>query len=267
MSMPIRDANAAKRGGTPVGRDGRLHVESVARALRLLEAFATNAQPQTLSQLARSAGIDKSAAQRLSQTLLTYGYLEQAPTGLKPGRKLLERSLDYVRSNPLIAKAFPILVEMRRDAQERVDLSLFDDLSILYVIRLHSKMDEYPHLLGRRVPAFCTAGGIAVLARLSDARVRDILVRSERRCVTPKTITDVDAILARVAEARRSGYCLSLEQMVIGEVALAVAVEDENGTPVGAVHVAGLLSEWSPAEFARRFAPLAGYAANRIQSL
>ena len=265
--MPMQSPVAHRRGGTPVGRDGRLHVESVARALRLLEAFAANPQPQSLSQLAKSAGIDKSAAQRLSQTLLTYGYLEQVSTGLRPGRKLLERSLDYIRSNPLIGKAFPVLVEMRRDTQERVDFSLFDDLSILYVIRLHSKMDEHPHLLGRRVPSFCTAGGIAVLARLPDEQVRDVLARSERIRVTPKTITETGAIMARVEETRRNGFCLSLEQIVIGEVALAVAVEDGSGAPVGAVHVAGLLSEWSPEEFSRRFAPPAGYAASRIKSL
>ena len=47
----------------------RLFVESVARAFRVLEAFADTPEPMTLSQLAAAAGIDKSAAQRLPNGL------------------------------------------------------------------------------------------------------------------------------------------------------------------------------------------------------
>ena len=49
---------------------------------------------------------------------------------------------------------------------------------------------------------------------------------------------------------------------MLGEVALAAAVLDESGRPIGAIHVAGLLSDWTPEEFARRFAPLVVDAAH-----
>ena len=45
------------------------------RALRLLEAFADSPRPMSLSQLAASAQIDKSGAQRLANTLVALGYL------------------------------------------------------------------------------------------------------------------------------------------------------------------------------------------------
>ena len=87
------------RGATSA--NGVQRVESVARTLRLLEAFAASPRPLSLSQLAAAAKIDKSASQRLSNTLLQLGYLEKVAGGLVPGCKLLDRSYDYLRCNPI----------------------------------------------------------------------------------------------------------------------------------------------------------------------
>ena len=246
-------------------KSDRLFVESVARAFRVLEAFADRPEPMTLSQLAAAAGVDKSAAQRLSHTLGQLGYLEQGSGGLVPGRRLLERSFDYLRSHPLVSRAIPIIAELRRDVQERVDLSLFDDTTMLYLARLQSKRDTfYGHLIGRRVPTCCTSGGHAVLSRLPRAEALDILRRSDRRKQTSRTIVDIDAIMAAVEQAREAGYALALEQLHVGEVAVGVAIDDKRGRPVGAIHVAGSLGEWAPDDFARRVAPLAVAAATAV---
>ena len=245
----------------------RLFVEAVARAFRVLEAFADTPEPMTLSQLAAAAGIDKSAAQRLSHTLGQLGYLEQGSGGLVPGRRLLERSFDYLRANPLVGRAIPIIAELRRSVQERVDLSLFDDTTMLYLARLQSKRDTfYGHLIGRRVPTYCTSGGRAVLSRLPRAEAQDILRRSDRRKMTSHTVAAIADIMAEVDAAREAGYALALQQLHVGEVAIAVAIAGKDGRPVGAIHVAGSLGEWEPKDFAGRMAPLAVSAATAIAS-
>src|ERR1700722_2838155 len=186
-------------------------VESVTRAMRLLEAFAVSPRPQSLSQLAAAAMIDKSAVQRLSNTLLQLGYLQKAVGGLVPGCKLLDRSYDYLRCNPVISRAYPILVELRRNSEERTSFSIFDDLTMVYAIRLDSKQDTYyAHLPGRRIPTYCTSAGRAVLARLSDAQVADVINRSDRKPLTPKTTVGKEESRALVERARRTGYSLAV---------------------------------------------------------
>lgn len=245
----------------------RIFIEAVARAFRILEAFSEVAEPQTLSQLAAAAGIDKSAAQRIAHTLSRLGYLEQGNGGLVPGRRLLERSFDYLRANPLIGRAIPILTELRRSVKERVDLSLFDDLTMLYLVRLQSKRDTfYAHLIGRRVPTFCTSGGRAVMSALPDDAVLDILSRSDRRKLTPRTTTDIREILDHVARTRDTGYSVALEEVQIGELAVAAVLTDKQGNPIGAIHVAGSLGEWEPESFERRIAPLVVAAATAVNS-
>src|SRR5687767_12777699 len=102
------------------GKDDRLFVEAVARATRVLEAFSQTPGALSLAQIANAAGIDKSAAQRIAHTLTRLGYLEQASGGLVPGRRILNRAFDYLRAQPLVSRAVPILSELRRNVQERI---------------------------------------------------------------------------------------------------------------------------------------------------
>src|SRR3546814_10839598 len=61
--------------------DERLLLQSASRALDVLEAFAEKPDVKSLSEIAAAAGINKSAAQRISQTLLNRGNLEQTDRG------------------------------------------------------------------------------------------------------------------------------------------------------------------------------------------
>ena len=259
---PTKTARPVK--STPTGP----RVEAVARALRLLESFAVSPKPLSLSQLAAAAKIDKSASQRLSNTLLQLGYLEKSEGGLVPGRKLLDRSYDYLRCNPMVSRAYPILVELRRTSEERTSLSLFDDLTMIYAIRLDSKQDAYyAHLPGKRVPTYCTSAGRAVLACLPDARIVDVIGRSDRKPLTPKTTVGKEDCRVQIERARRTGYAVAVEEILIGELAVAAAVLDSQRTPVGAVSIAASLSEWTPETFSRRFGPLVVAAAQAISGI
>lgn len=248
------------------GIDERLFLQSVARALDVLEAFAQNPRPKSLGEIAAASGLNKSAAQRIGQTLLARGYLEKGEGGgLTLGKRLLDRSFDYLRSNHLVERATPMLNELRKRTGERVDLSLFDDTSTIYAIRLQSKRETfYATLPGRRIPTFASSGGRACLAHLPDAEVDDILTRSQRVPLTGKTLTEIPLIWEKIREARANAYSHAAEEALIGEVVLAAAVLDTDRKPIGAVHIAGSLSEWSIDDFRQRLAPLAVEAARAL---
>lgn len=249
-------------------RNDRHFVEALARGFRVLESFEQSAEPKSLSEIAAITGYDKSAVQRLVHTLAAIGYLEKRPAGVAPGRKLLERSFDYLRSNPLVNRAVPILADLRKAIRERVDLSLFNDTSMLYAIRMQSKRETFfAHLVGRKVPTFCTSGGRAVLAHLPTEERMDILTRSDRRQITPRTTTDMESILAEIDRVRETGYSLALEQILLGEIVIAAPVFGVDGRPVGAIHVAASLAEWKPQELVSRAGPLVIAAANSLRPL
>lgn len=247
--------------------DPRLFLQSVARAMHLLEGFGKKQGPQSLAELAAAAGIDKSAAQRICYTLQTLGYLERdgASGGLRPGVKLLDRTFDFLRMHPLIERAVPVLAELRAATGQRVDLSLFDDLSIIYALRLQNRRETFvATLIGRRLPTYCSSGGRAMMACLEDAEITSILERSDRRKLTRHTVTDIDAIRGKIREARRDHFAFAEQEWVMGELVLAAAVTDADARPVAAIHVAGSLADWDRGTFREKIGPLAIEAARAI---
>jgi IclR family pca regulon transcriptional regulator len=263
----IQRAEYGVRPATSVDEDDPLFVQAIARAMQVLSAFHDTGRPLTLNEIAKASGMGKSAAQRVVHTLRQLGYVQRDADdrGYLPGIRILDHTRDYLRLNTLVSRASPVLLELRRNVRERVDLSLIDGLRLVYAARLQSKRETFfATLVGQSVPIYCTSGGRAVMAHMSDAEVDDIIARSDRREITPKTITDPERIRAKVREARENGYALALEEILQGEIAIATAVLAPDGTPLGAIHVAGSRSEWEADTFCRRFAPLAVEAAGAI---
>lgn len=236
-----------------------LEVKSVGKAFKVLEVFSERERLLSLGEIATRTGIDKSAVQRITYTLQKLGYLDQDPASRRYmlAVRVLDNAFGYLRSHPLIEKAAPILLDLRRTIGERVDLSLLDREALVYVLRLQSKRESFltaAHV-GLRIPLYCAAGGRAVLAQLDEAEAVRILNNAPLRKHTPKTVTDPDLILKEVRKARRQGFAVQVEQWRQGEIALGAAVTNYLGRPVGAITIVASTTEWSVAEFEWKMSP------------
>lgn len=248
--------------------DDRLFVRSAARAFQVLAAFHTARGPLSLAEIAAAADLDRSAAQRLVHTLRSRGYLRRSldDRGYLPGLMVLDHTLDVLRLDPLVQKATPVLLELRKSVHERVDLSLFDETRMIYALRIQSKRETfYATLVGHSVPTFCTAGGRAALSVLPEAHLRDLLRRTDLTAPLHGTLTDPRALLAEITAARQAGFAMVTEQYMLGEIAVGVPLA-LNDRPLGAIHIAGSLSEWTPDDFARQMVPYALEAAHSIMA-
>ena len=253
-----------------MSEDDSLFVKSLAKAFQLLEAFEKSGDGGRLThkEMKQLTGLDASTIQRMSHTLVKLGYLErgQNRTYLL-GKKFLHFTFEYLRHSQTIQRASPILMDLQNETGERVDLSLFEDVEIVYALRRQSKRETFfATLTGRRVPSFAASGGRVVMSHLPRDVVEDIIDRSALVPQSPKTVTSRTEILAEIDKARELGYALCVEQMLIGEIVLASAIFDERNTPIGAVHIAGSLSDWDADSFCRKHAPLAISAARMISN-
>lgn len=253
-------------GKNEAPKSDALFVRAAGRAMQVLGAFHQAGGPLSLSEIASAAGIDRSAAQRLVHTLLSLGYLRRGPDGrgYLPGIRILDATLDLLRLDPMVQKATPVLLELRKTVRERVDLSLYDRTRLVYALRMQSKRETfYATLVGHSVPTYCTAGGRAALSVLPEEEARRIVTCTPLHAYTSKTETDIDAIMARIDQARADGYAVVVDEFVQGEVAIGIAIARDS-VPLGALHVAGSLSEWTPKDFVDKITPLATEAARAV---
>lgn len=73
---------------------------------------------------------------------------------------------------------------------------------------------------------------------------------------TPRTLTTAKAVQAELKKVRERGYAMVVDEFIMGEVALAAAVVDADGVPLGALHLSGSSSQWGGADYAKKFSPL-----------
>jgi DNA-binding IclR family transcriptional regulator len=241
----------------PSSKRNPLYVSSVEKAFRVLRAFGQNAVELSLSQLSQATSLTVPNIQRLTHTLLELGYLSRDSKSKKYSLTL--RALDigyrYLQASPLIDRATPYLAELNRRTEETVNLSVLDGHEVVYVARhrgFHSIGINM--FIGARLPAFSTSIGQAILAFLPTGEATEILNRTKRANFTRNTVTQMDALLKKLAKIRSLGFAVEDQEMFLGGISVAAPILGHEGLPIAAVNVAVPASRFNAAEAQGRFA-------------
>ena len=223
---------------------------SVANAARALKAFTNLEREWGVSDLARRLGIAKSTAHRLLATLTDEGLLEQdAQTGrYRLGLAVFDLAA-AVQSLDLHEAALSPMTDLRNRTGETVQVAVLDGREVVYVERLDSPNTLRLFLeVGRRNDAHCTGCGKALLAFSPPEVVDRVLRQWKLPAKTPHTITDLAALRADLAEARRRGYARNRFESEVGVISVAAPIRDASGRTVAALSVAGPAERLDPIE-------------------
>jgi DNA-binding IclR family transcriptional regulator len=163
------------------------------------------------------------------------------------------------------AKAYPFLARLNAATGETVNLMELEGDDIVYVARFPSVHPVSVDLhVGSRLPAFCTAAGRAILARMPEADAATRLAAAPRKPMTARTVTDLPGLKRALAEARKVGYALNDQEAFVGDVSVAAALADRGGRVVGAINIAVPSPRWTTDDVRRKLAPKVVAAAREI---
>jgi IclR family transcriptional regulator, pca regulon regulatory protein len=246
-----------------------LFVNSVEKAMTVLKAFDASRPRLTLSQIASLADMDLSGAQRFTYTLVHLGYLqkdEETKTySLSP--QVFDLSYHYLSSNELVNRAAPYVQQLSMHTGETANVTVLHGSDIVFVYRIASPQVLISSLnVGARMPAYCAAPGLAMLAHLPESEVDAILAATDLVKHTPHTVAQPRAIKQRLSEIRKAGYAHTEEEYYLGDISTAAAVLDARGRVMGAVNVAVAKPRWNGAADERRIADLVISTASSISS-
>lgn len=219
---------------------GDSYVQSFARGLQVIRSFSATAPRQTLSEVAAATGLTRAGARRILLTLQSLGYVETDGKRFALTARILDLGFAYLSSMPIWNRAEPVMEALVAQVKESCSAAVLDGTDIVYVLRVQThKIMRINLAVGTRLPAYCTSLGRMLLADLDDATVRQRLEASERTALTRHTITDVDTLVAKVAQARRQGWCLMNQELEEGLISIAAPVTDRNGRTVAALNISG----------------------------
>ena len=110
------------------------------KALDLLEALQTADGAKSLDQLVEATGVARSTAHRLLLNLIVRGYVERTNSGqFALGLKLLELGATVRQRQSLRDIARPIMLDLRNQLGETINLGKLRGTSVLYLETIESE--------------------------------------------------------------------------------------------------------------------------------
>ncbi len=219
---------------------GDSYVQSFARGLEVIRSFSAATPQQTLSEVAARTGLTRAGARRILLTLQTLGYVESDGRLFRLTARILDLGFAYLSSMPIWDLAEPVMEALVEEVKESCSAAVLEGQDIVYVLRVPThKIMRNTLGVGSRLPAYCTSLGRVLLAGLDDEEVLKRLKTARPRALTKHTLTDTEALLAKVQQARRQGWSLVNQELEEGLISLAAPITDRSGRVIAALNLSG----------------------------
>jgi DNA-binding IclR family transcriptional regulator len=216
-------------------------LHSVRNAMKILRLFSAERPELGITEISQLLDLRKSTAHRLVKILTEHGFMEKTEKGSKYqlGLAILGLSGVITTNEEILKESVAILENLVDQLGEAAHVSVLEGTDIVY---LHKVECRHPvrllSYIGRRNPAFCTSSGQVLLAYLKEDML-DASLPQELHPLGPNTITDKDALKRKLAEIRKQGFSIAVEELHEGAVSMAVPVRDFTGEVVAAITMVG----------------------------
>jgi len=213
------------------------------RALALLGTFDAEHSVQSLSAMARRAGLPVTTAHRLAGELVAWGGLEKANDGYRVGQRIWRLGLLAPAQQNIAEVAAPFMQDVLFVTHNVVNLFILDGQEVLLVERMSGTGAGQPfRRVGARLPLHASAAGKIMLAYGAKELFTAVSQRLEPH--TPRTITSPATLATEIERVQALGYATTEEEAGPDNYGLAVPVFLPNKQLVAAL---GIVTRSRPA--------------------
>jgi IclR family acetate operon transcriptional repressor len=241
-------------------------VQSVERALGLLDALASYSSPPTIPELAKAAKVNRATAWRLMKTLVAFELAERDEiTGtykVGPGALRLAAATD---NSSFVRRARPLLekVASKTNGSAFLEIATRGELIVMDQVRSNSPIQV--DLAGMVVPLHCGSVGKLYLATLSDEELNEYL-KKKLPALTKYTITKPLQLKKEILEARVTGIAINYKEHREEWCGISAAIQDRAGRSIAYLNVT-LPTFNNSKEKVKALSPILTSAASEIATL
>jgi IclR family acetate operon transcriptional repressor len=216
-------------------------VQSVERALSLLEAVARSAEPVPLAHLTEVLAIDPSSVFRLANTLKRRGFLAN-PNGRKHyvlGPAVWRLSREYDWSRMLISICHDPVKALATRTGETAHLAVREGRQVFFIDH-YASGDQgviVAGQTGKLMPLHCTAHGKALLADFGLAELRALYGTTPLERYTPRTSVSLPDLARACTRVRADGFSIDDGEYLDDVRCVAAPVRDRSGLVIGSIGV------------------------------
>lgn len=206
---------------------------AVIEALRSLDGGRVNEVADYLDRA-------PSTVHRHLNTLLAHDYVTKKGDSYHLGMQFLTLGGIVQNSDPAYQLAKTKVDELAEETGERVQF-IVEEHGYRYYVHTGtgSRAVETDSRIGKQGYLHCSAAGKAILAKLPEEYVEEIISRHGLPAVTPNTITDTDELDAELEQIRETEIAYNFEESTEGLTAIGTAITDSNGSVIGGLSISG----------------------------
>lgn len=235
---------APRRRGRPKihGESVGAQVQSLTRALTLLEEVARIEHGASLGDLAARVGLAPSTAHRLLKSLEAARFVaHDGERGLWfVGVKAFNVGAAFLGARDVVALARPAMRALMEESGESVNLAALEDGEVVFLAQVECRqMMRALNRPGGTAPLHASGVGKALLAALPADEAALLAGRRPLARFTPGTVVDPAGLAIERERARRRGYAIDDEEFSPGLRCVAAAIYDGSGRPVAALSLSG----------------------------
>jgi DNA-binding IclR family transcriptional regulator len=237
--------------------------QAALRAVRLLKRFSIERPELSLAELSKASGLNKTTTHRLLRALQSEALIDRNPaTGAYClGAGLMALGVQALASSDLRRRVRPVLRALARETGETATLEVPVEDSMLILDEVAGRhVIGAAGNIGTRWPMHATSTGKAYMAfdEGSFERLGDKL-----QPLTSKTMTRHEAFQGQMADIRRRGFAMTVDELEDGFAAVATVIRGPLGDVQGALSIGGPTQRMGAAKRAELGAALC-HAAMRL---
>ena len=224
------------------------NVQSVERALDIINTIVAANRSLSVAELSQAMGLAPSTIHRILQTLSFKSYVFQDPQtkryDIVPEIVDISSAL-YLRYD-LVRRVRPYLQELVELTGETAHVAQLYGTTAMYLSQVEPlsmvRMFTTP---GSIAPLHCSDVGKVFLADLPAARIDEVIRKTGLPARTPHTITGSEALYLELQRVRAEGYALDDEEREMGVRCISAGILNGAGKVIAALGVAGPTSRLS----------------------
>jgi len=214
------------------------NVQTVEKAIELLEVIAESKLNPTLPELSSRVGLSRNKTFRLLATLSDKGLVDQEKKGggYQLGFSSLELAQKLLKNSNIVHFAHPVMEELVRKHAEAVYLTVLKGEEVLFLDMVDCDQQiKAASLVGKRFPFFTNAAG-KILKALES---RDLLEKVFKKRGGRDDMPDLESLSSELNDIRTKGVAVETGGLGEGVISVAVAVRDYAGKVIGAITLLG----------------------------
>ncbi|MEU4564777.1 IclR family transcriptional regulator [Actinoplanes sp. NPDC023936] len=213
-------------------------VQAIERAAAILRTLATGPGRLGLTEIARTLDLAKGTTHGILRTLQLVGFVEQDRNSgqYQLGGALLHLGTSYLDINELRSRSINWADPLAARSGESVRIGTVLEGEVLVVHHVFRPDDTFQTLdVGTLLPLHATALGKVLLAY----RAGGVSAGAELSPFTRRTLVDPKALASALEGVRETGWAAEIEEMTLGQAAIAAPIRGYGGLVVGAIGISG----------------------------